>query len=198
MRYKYYYMSKMYRWERFQARNRQEWRAWLEENHQSSPGIWLVYYKKDSEKTGISYDDAVEEALSFGWIDSKVNKLDDERYMQVFTPRKPHSTWSRLNKNRIKKLEKEGLMRPEGTEKVEAAKKDGSWNILDDVEAMILPPDLEEALSRNKTARATYDSYADSVKKQIIWWVVSVRRPQTRKEHIQKIVESALQGESPF
>jgi uncharacterized protein YdeI (YjbR/CyaY-like superfamily) len=143
-------MSKMYRWGRFEPRSRQEWRNWLEENHQTSPGIWLVYYKKDSPKPTISYDDAVEEALSFGWIDSTVNKLDDERYMQVFTPRKTGSTWSRLNKNRIGKLDKNGLMMPAGIEKVETAKKDGSWNILNDVEDLTVPKDLMKRYLKTK------------------------------------------------
>ena len=87
-------MSKLDQFERYYAKNRKEWRKWLEENHAKAPGVWLIYYKKCADKKCVSYDDAVEEALSFGWIDSKVNKLDDERYMQVFTPRKPKSIWS--------------------------------------------------------------------------------------------------------
>jgi uncharacterized protein YdeI (YjbR/CyaY-like superfamily) len=191
-------MSKLYHLERFEARNRQEWRQWLEENHLTSPGIWLIYYKKGANQPTISYDDAVEEALSFGWIDSTVNKLDKERYMQLFTPRKAGSTWSRLNKQRIKKLGKNGLMMPAGIEKVEKAKKDGSWNILNDVEDLIVPKDLKEALSQNKDAQSHYNSYTDSVKKQILWWISSAKKPQTRKNRVEKVVLSAENGKKPF
>jgi uncharacterized protein YdeI (YjbR/CyaY-like superfamily) len=120
--------NRMDQFERCEARNRKEWRKWLQNNYSTSPGIWLVYYKKDSDKPTISYDEAVEEALSFGWIDSKANTLDDERYMQVFTPRKQGSIWSKINKQRVEKLIKNELMTSPGLEKVEVAKKDGSWN----------------------------------------------------------------------
>ena len=120
-------MSKLDQFERYYARDRKEWRKWLEKNHDTSPGVWLIYHKKCSDEPCVSYDEAVEEALSFGWIDSKVNKLDDERYMQVFTPRKPKSIWSKLNKQRVKKLIEQGLMTSAGLEKIEAAKEDGSW-----------------------------------------------------------------------
>ena len=121
-------MSKIDQYGRFYARNRKEWREWLEKNYDTSPGIWLIYHKKCADKTCVSYDDTVEGALSFGWIDSKVNKLDDERYMQVFTPRKPKSIWSKINKQRVEKLIEQGLMTPAGLEKIETAKADGSWD----------------------------------------------------------------------
>ena len=123
-------MSKLDQFERYYAKDRKEWRKWLENNHATSQGIWLIYYKKCADKTCVSYDEAVEEALSFGWIDSKVNKLDDERYMQVFTPRKPKSIWSKLNKQRVQKIIEQGLMTPAGLEKIETAKKPSNTECL--------------------------------------------------------------------
>ena len=184
--------------ERIYVRDREEWNRWLSENHETSHGIWLIYYKKKSNKPGISYDDAVEEALSFGWIDSKVNALDEERYMQVFTPRKPGSTWSKLNKQRIEKLMKNGLMKPSGLEKVEAAKKDGSWNFLDDIENLVIPDDLREILDQNPSASKSYEAYTDSVKKQVLYWIASAKRNETRIRRIKKIVEKAENNENPF
>ncbi|MBI5460139.1 YdeI family protein [Methanobacterium sp.] len=193
-------MSKSLRdqFQRFYARNREEWRWWLTEHHETSPGVWLIYYKKNSEKTGISYDDAVEEALSFGWIDSKVNTLDEERYMQVFTPRKPGSTWSKLNKQRIEKLMKKGLMNPRGLEKVEAAKKDGSWNFMDDIEDLVVPEDLKNALNKDKIAFDNFEAFSGSVKKQVLYWIASAKKDETRIKRIEKTLESIKKGETPF
>jgi uncharacterized protein YdeI (YjbR/CyaY-like superfamily) len=114
--------------ERFYAKDRRDWREWLEKNHVASPGVWLIYYKKESGKPRVSYEDAVEEALCFGWIDSKSNTIDEERYMQLFTPRNPKSPWAPSNKKRVEKLIEEGLMMPAGLEKIEAAKKNGLWD----------------------------------------------------------------------
>ncbi|HML05119.1 MAG TPA: YdeI/OmpD-associated family protein [Methanobacterium sp.] len=190
--------NKMDSWERLEAKDRIEWRQWLQNNHSTSPGIWLVYYKKDSGKTTISYDDAVEEALSFGWIDSKANTLDDGRYMQVFTPRKPGSIWSKINKQRVEKLTKDGLMTPAGLEKIEAAKKDGSWNFLDDIENLIIPEDLKEYLDFNESVKTNFEAYSISVKKQILYWIKSAKREATRKNRIEKVVELAAENKKPF
>src|SRR6185312_14358897 len=122
--------------ERYYAKDRHEWRKWLEENAATSQGVWLIYYKQSSGKPCVPYAEAVEEALCFGWIDSRANALDDERSMQLFTPRKPKSPWSRLNKERIERLMREGRMTPAGLAKIEAAKRDGSWGAYDAVEAL--------------------------------------------------------------
>lgn len=190
--------TKLEEYERVYARNRQEWRKWLEKNYASSPGIWLVYHKKNAEGPCVSYDEAVEEALSFGWIDSKVNKLDKERYIQVFTPRKPRSIWSRSNKERVRTLIKEGLMTPAGLEKVEIAKKDGSWNFIDDIENLIIPEDLKEALKANARAKDNFESFSNSVKKQILYWIKSAKRPETRIRRIEKTVSLAELNKNPW
>lgn len=182
----------------YYPKTRKEWRKWLEKNHGSVKGIWIIYYKKGSGKATVSYEDAVEEALSFGWIDSTVNTLDEERYQQLFTPRKPHSTWSSLNKKRVEKLIKNGSMTPAGLEKIEKAKYNGSWTILDDVEDLIIPEDLENKFKKNKKALAIYESFSDSVKKQILWLIASAKRPDTRVRRINKIIKSLKNGEKPF
>ncbi|MBI5679351.1 MAG: YdeI/OmpD-associated family protein [Methanobacterium sp.] len=191
-------MSKLDQFERFEAKNRKEWHNWLQQNHLTSPGIWLIYYKKGSGKPTVSYDGAVEEALSFGWIDSKVNALDKERYMQIFTPRKPGSIWSKLNKQRVEKLVNDGLMMPAGLKKVESAKKDGSYYFLDDIEALIIPEDLKEALNANELAKKHFEAFSDSVKKQILYWIKTAKRPQTRKNRIEKTVILAAENKTPF
>ena len=183
--------------ERYYARSRDEWREWLKKNHQTSPGIWFIYYKKVTGERTVSYEDAVEEALRFGWIDSKVKTLDKKRYMQVFTPRKPGSTWSKLNKNRIKKLTKQGLMTPAGLEKVESAKKDGSWNMLSDVEDLILPDDLKKDLAADEKAEKNFQQYNDSTKKQMLWWIVSAKRSETRERRLKKVLNLVRHNQRP-
>jgi uncharacterized protein YdeI (YjbR/CyaY-like superfamily) len=191
-------MNKSDQLPRFYPHNRQEWRDWLEENHQSSLGLWIIYYKKGTNKPTISYDEAVEDALSFGWIDSKVNAMDEHRYMQLFTPRKPGSTWSKINKKRIKKVIKLGLMKPAGMKKVEAAKEDGSWSILDDVEDLIIPKDLKKAFKKNRAAEINYSNFTSSTKKGILFWIASAKRPETRENRIKKTIEQVSNNKNPL
>lgn len=190
--------NKLDQLQRFEAESRKEWHDWLQENHLTSTGIWLVYYKKGSGKSTVSYEEAVEEALSFGWIDSKVNTLDEERYMQIFTPRKTGSIWSKLNKQRIKKLLDNELMMPAGLKKIEAAKEDGSWYFLDDIEGLIIPPDLKEALDSNDAAQNNFLKFSDSAKKQILYWIKTAKRENTRKNRIEKVVSHAAENKAPF
>lgn len=174
------------KFEKFYAKNRQEWHEWLDENHDKAKGIWLIYYKKNSDKPRVEYDEAVEEALVFGWIDSKVNNLDDIRYMQIFTPRKPGSKWSKTNKARVNKLIQNGSMHPAGMEKVNVAKKDGSWTFLDDIEDMIIPEDLKRSLKQNIKAESNFETFSDSSRKQILYWIASAKRADTRQRRIKK------------
>ena len=191
-------MSKLDQFERYYAKDRKEWRKWLEKNHDTSQGIWLIYHKKCSSEPCVSYDEAVEEALSFGWIDSKVKKLDEERYMQVFTPRKPKSIWSKLNKQRVQKVIEQGLMTPAGLKKIETAKKDGSWDFLEDIDNLVIPEDLVKSLNQNSPAKSNFESFSDSVKKQILFWIKSAKRPETRIKRIKKVVMLAEKNEKPF
>jgi len=176
--------------ERYYAKDRKTWRKWLEKNHKSSPGIWLVYYKKNSGKTRVSYSDAVEEAICFGWIDSTLNPVDEDSYMQLFMPRKPKSGWSKLNKERVEKMAEQGLMTEAGFEKIELAKKHGTWNKLDQVETFTLPPDLEKVFKTNKEAKKYFDSLSTWNKKYLLYWLHNAKREETRLKRIEDIVQS--------
>jgi uncharacterized protein YdeI (YjbR/CyaY-like superfamily) len=172
-------------------KSRADWRKWLEENHARAEGIWLVSYKKATGRQSFDYEESVEEALCFGWIDSRGNKLDDERTMLWFAPRKAGSKWAKPNKERVAKLIKAGLMAPAGLAKVEAAKKDGAWNALDSVDALEIPPDLAKALSKNKTAREYFETFPRSVKRAILEWILNAKRPETRAKRIEETVTLA-------
>jgi uncharacterized protein YdeI (YjbR/CyaY-like superfamily) len=184
--------------ETFQAGSRAEWRRWLEAHHDSSSGIWLVSFKKASGKPGVSYPEAVEEALCFGWIDSRPNALDDERYMQYFSPRKRGSPWSKVNKERIARLLDQGLMAPPGLAKIEAAKRDGSWSAYDAIEALTVPDDLAAALRADPAAAANFRAFADSAKKQLLWWIASAKRSETRSTRVARLVEAAAANRNPL
>lgn len=180
------------------ASDRQGWRQWLEQNHRTSPGIWLIYYKVKSGKPSIQYSEAVKEALCFGWIDSKVKSLDEDRYQQVFTPRKPKSVWSQLNKQYIEELIQQGQMTPAGLEKINAATQDGSWTSLDEIEALTLPLDLRQALEANNTAKQNFTALSRSTKKNILYWISSAKRPETRLKRIEQAVSSVAQNKNPL
>jgi uncharacterized protein YdeI (YjbR/CyaY-like superfamily) len=180
--------------DRTEAPTRASWRAWLAKHHDTSPGVWLVYHKKGSGVPGVGYEEAVEEALCFGWIDSRVRSLDDRRYMQLYTPRTPGSNWSRLNKERIARLTAAGTMADAGLAAVEAAKSDGSWAQLDAVEGLIEPAELRGALDRRPIARSNFDAFSDSVKKQALYWVYSAKREDTRARRISDVVAAATEN----
>jgi uncharacterized protein YdeI (YjbR/CyaY-like superfamily) len=186
------FMSKIKReFESFAPASRAEWRQWLADNHTTSDRLWLIYYKKESGKPSLSYDEAVEEALCFGWIDSVVNKVDAERYKQLFSPRKVKSNWSRLNKERVARLIEQGLMMPSGLAKIEAAKQDGTWTALDAVEDLVIPEDLVAAFASQPVARANFDAFSRSVKRGILEWLLNAKRPETRAKRIAEIVAKA-------
>lgn len=178
----------------YHPKTRAEWRKWLAANHSISKGIWLILVKKGARLAGIMYSDAVEEALCFGWIDSRPGTLDTERYRLYFSPRKPGSVWSRLNKQRIRKLVKEGNMTSAGLTKIEAAKKDGSWNKLDAIDRLEIPMDLLEQLSANEEAKRNFEGFSPSSKKIILFWIASAKRDETRQRRIEETVRLAAQN----
>ncbi|BAY66198.1 hypothetical protein NIES22_63110 [Calothrix brevissima NIES-22] len=180
------------------AKDRQEWREWLQRNHHSSIGVWLIYYKVKSGKPSIKYSEAVKEALCFGWIDSKVKTIDTERYMQIFTPRKPKSVWSKLNKQYIEELITQNLMTEAGLKKIETAKENGSWSSLDAIEALTIPADLQLALTANETANKYFEALSKSSKKNILSWIESAKRPETRLKRIQQTIISVAQNKNPL
>jgi uncharacterized protein YdeI (YjbR/CyaY-like superfamily) len=180
-----------------EPRTREEWRAWLEANHATSPGVWLAIGKKGFTVTTLTYEEAVREALAFGWIDSVVNRLDAERFKQLMTPRKKGSIWARSNKQRVEQLIAEGRMTPAGREVIEAAKADGSWYSLDDVEALLVPEDLATALAADPPAAANFDAFSASARKMILYWIAEAKRPETRAKRIGQTVAAAREGRSP-
>jgi uncharacterized protein YdeI (YjbR/CyaY-like superfamily) len=177
--------------ERVHIENRNEWRAWLEKNHERQGGIWLVTFKKHCADKYVPYDDIVEEALCFGWIDSVTRKLDGDRSMLWLSPRKPGSGWSKLNKERVERTIAAGLMTPAGLEKIDAAKQDGSWNALDAIEALEIPSDLDEALASYPSARGNFDAFPRSVRRGILEWIATAKRPQTRAKRIEETARLA-------
>lgn len=183
--------------ETFCPSSRSEWRKWLTKNYSSKQSIWLIYYKKDAGKPSIAYTEAVDEALCFGWIDSKSKPIDADAYMQYFCQRKPNSVWSKVNKEKIIRLIKEGLMTQAGYDVIERAKANGSWTILDDAEALIVPPDLEEKLKSNETAQSYFEKLSRSDKRNILQWLVLAKQAATRQKRIEEIVILAAQEEKP-
>jgi uncharacterized protein YdeI (YjbR/CyaY-like superfamily) len=174
---------------------RAEWRAWLEQNHTRPNGVWMISYKKAVGKPYVTYDEAVEEALCFGWIDSKGNKLDDERTMLWFTPRKPRTGWSKPNKERVVRLLAAGLMAEAGQAKIDAAQRDGSWSALDAVEALEIPPDLAAALATYESAQTHFEAFPRSVKRSILVWVASAKTPATRARRIEETARLAQENQ---
>ena len=178
-----------------EAPTRDIWRTWLEIHGAAEKGAWLVMQKKGSPNPGVTYEEAVEEALCFGWIDSRANRADETTYLQMFSPRKPGGTWAASNKARIERLIAEGRMMPAGLALIESAKADGSWNALDDIDALTMPDDLTAALAENPAARANFDAFPASSKKIILFWVASAKRPETRAKRIAEVAEKAARNE---
>jgi uncharacterized protein YdeI (YjbR/CyaY-like superfamily) len=185
-------------YEQYYAPDRAAWRAWLQEHHLTAPGVWLIYYKKRSGKPRVVYADAVEEALCFGWIDSRPNTLDAERYAQLFTPRQVKSPWSRLNKERVERLIAQGLMAPAGLAAIEAAKQAGTWDSYDEIEDLRIPPDLQEAFAQNVEAQRHFTSFSPTTQKQLLWWLASAKRPETRARRLGQLVAAAAENSNPL
>ena len=166
---------------------RKDWRLWLSENHHKEKEIWLIYYKKHTGKPRVPYGDAVEEALCFGWIDSIVRTIDDERYMQKFTPRKAKSNWSDSNKKRVEKLIHTGEMTKAGLEKIEAAKTNGSWDkIITATKSFEMPIELKSALGINHGARDFFNNLSPSCQRQYIGWIASARKEETKQRRVKE------------
>jgi uncharacterized protein YdeI (YjbR/CyaY-like superfamily) len=178
-------------------RTRADWRAWLAANHARKSEIWLLYYKKGSGKASVTYAEALEEALCYGWIDSTVNAVDAEKYAQRWTPRKDRSIWSSRNKTLVARLEAEGRMTEAGRAKVRTARKNGSWHALDRMDAILEPPgEFLEALER-AGARAAFEAFPPSHKKQFVGWIVQAKRPETRERRIGIAVSMIKAGRRP-
>jgi uncharacterized protein YdeI (YjbR/CyaY-like superfamily) len=178
------------------VKNRYEWRDWLLKNHDKEKDVWLVYYKKETGRPTLKYDDSVEEALCFGWIDSIIKKVDEEKYVRKFTPRKPDSYWSEPNKQRVEKMIKAGLMTPHGLNKIEAAKKTGVWDKNARPQLSFeMHPEFEEALKKNSRAKEIFENLSPSHKKQYLGWIEVAKRPETKERRIKEAITLLEKGE---
>ncbi len=171
-----------------------DWRAWLADNHARPEGVWLITYRPATGKTPFSYEQAVEEALCFGWIDGQANKLDDERTMLWFAPRRPGSGWARTNKARIERLIADGRMTPAGLSKIEAAQADGSWTLLDSVERLEVPDDLAAEFDKYPDARAHFDAFPPSARRMALAWIAMAKRPETRAKRVSETARLAQEN----
>jgi uncharacterized protein YdeI (YjbR/CyaY-like superfamily) len=170
------------------------WREWLAANHATSRGVWVLSYKATAGKPRLTYDEAVEEALCFGWIDSKPNKYDDERSLQYYSPRKPRSNWSALNKTRVARLLEAGLIAPAGLRMIELAKQTGTWDALNDVEETVIPADLRIALQANPPAETNFEAFPKSIRRGILEWILNAKRPETRQKRVDETATLAAQN----
>jgi uncharacterized protein YdeI (YjbR/CyaY-like superfamily) len=191
------------RFEKVEIRSQAEWHQWLKQNHTQSESIWVVTFKKNRKDGGenhVPWVQIVEEAICFGWIDSRVAKLDDDRSMVLVSPRKPTSAWSRVNKDLVARLESEGRLQPAGLAKIGAAKANGLWNKLDEVENLTVPPDLAETLDQYPAAPAHWEAFPRSIKRGILEWILNAKTPETRARRISetaRLAEKNVRANTP-
>ena len=165
-----------------------EWRSWLHQNHDSSNGVYLIFYKVSSNKPSMRWEEAVKVALCYGWIDSTVKRLTDEKRQQYFTPRKPKSVWSKLNKSYIKELTKEKLIHPSGKASIKIAKANGSWDALNNVDNEVIPTNLQKAFDANPQAFTNYKNFAPSYRRGYLYWLYAAKREGTQQKRITEII----------
>ena len=179
--------------ELLQPTSAEEWSAWLRDHHERPQGVWLVSPRRAVDRP-FSYEEAVIEALRYGWVDSTVKPVDEQRSKMWFAPRRRGSIWTRINKGRIARLEEAGLLEPAGAAAVAVAKQTGMWTLMDAVEDCLVPDDLAAAFDRHPGAREHWESWSPSAQKLILSWIVLAKRPQTRAERVVTTAEKAAQG----
>jgi uncharacterized protein YdeI (YjbR/CyaY-like superfamily) len=181
----------------YYAKSREDWRNWLLTHHRTQPAVWLFFYKKASPHPSLSWSEAVDEALCFGWIDSKKQSIDADSYRQFYCKRKAHSTWSKINKEKITQLTNEGQMMPAGLDAVQTARKNGSWTTLDTAEALVIPNDLEKALFARAGAKAFFMNQSATNRKRMLHWIAMAKRDETRKTRVDRVVAAVAKGTLP-
>ncbi|MDX2128176.1 MAG: YdeI/OmpD-associated family protein [Chloroherpetonaceae bacterium] len=174
-----------------EANSAAAWRAWLQAHHQTHKSVWLIIYRKESGIPSVYYPEAVDEALCFGWVDSKPNKRDDVSYYQFFAKRNPKSNWSAINKKKVERLIAEGKMMPAGLEMVALAKQTGTWEALEKVDALILPEDLLSRFQSNQVAYSNWEKFPPSSKRGILEWIQAAKKVETRTKRIDETVSLA-------
>ncbi|MDT0678765.1 YdeI/OmpD-associated family protein [Autumnicola musiva] len=183
--------------ETFCPSSQTDWRNWLIENHISKQSVWLVFYKKNFKNPTLFWSEAVDEALCFGWIDSVKKTIDDIGYKQLFSKRKAQSTWSKINKEKVDYLIEQGLMREAGLKSIRIAEQNGYWTILDKVEKLIIPRDLDRAFKTKGNSKDFFLSLSKSKRKALLQWIVLAKLNETREKRISKIAELASNNEVP-
>jgi len=178
----------------FYAKNQQAWRNWLKKNHQQEKSVWLIIYKKNSGIPSVYYPEAVDEALCFGWIDSKPNKRDDESYYQFFAQRNPKSKWSKVNRDKVERLMAAGKIATAGLAAITTAQQNGTWNALDDVEAINIPEDLSALFKKNKIAWENFNAFSRSSKRGILEWILNAKKAETRTKRLEETVRLASEN----
>jgi uncharacterized protein YdeI (YjbR/CyaY-like superfamily) len=178
----------------FHAKTRKEWRKWLDKNHESEKSVWLIIYKKESNTQSIYYPEAVDEALCFGWIDSKPNKRDEISFYQFFSKRNPKSNWSKVNKEKVARLMEQGLVHCAGLRMIEIAHQNGTWTALDEVENITIPDDLKALFLRNKIALDNWERFPRSSRRGILEWIMNAKKPETRHNRIDETVKLAAEN----
>ena len=176
------------------AKSRKDWQRWLQKNHQSERSVWLIIFHKDCETKTVYYNEAVEEAICFGWIDSVANKRDDESKYQFFAQRKPKSNWSKANRERAERMIEQGLMTEAGIKMIELAKQTGTWEALADIQASVIPGDLQKLFDKTKTAFENFQAFPSSSKRIILEWILNAKKPETRQKRIEETVKSAAKN----
>ncbi len=183
--------------ETFTPTSREDLRNWLEKNHLSNDSIWLIYHKKSTGNSSLTWSEAVDEALCFGWIDSRRKTLSENQFIQYFCKRKAKSSWSKINKEKLIELEKKGLIHPAGYESIRIAKENGSWEMLDEAENHILPADLERAISEIPEGMERFNSWSKSIQKMALHWLLFAKKEETRLKRIAKITSYIEQNIKP-
>lgn len=178
----------------FHPKTRDAWRSWLTQHHLTEKSVWLIIYHKDSAEPSVYYEEAVEEALCFGWVDSKPNKRDNESYYLFMAQRKPNSNWSKLNRQRAEKMIAAGLMAKAGLAAISIAKQTGTWDALEDVQNSVVPPDLANALLSNPAAQSNFEAFPPSSKRIILEWILNAKKPETRQKRIEETVTLAAKN----
>ncbi|NQV14189.1 YdeI/OmpD-associated family protein [bacterium] len=180
------------------VRSREEWRLWLSENHNDHDQMWLIIYKKHTGKQIMTKTEAMDEAICFGWIDSLVKGIDDEKYMQKFTPRKPDSQWSEVNKSRVAQLEAQGLIEPAGKALIEHARETGEWFVTRSTPKNIeMSPGLTKALGKSSGAKERWDTLPASHRRKYLQWISQAKREATKQNRIKKTIKMLTSGQSP-
>ena len=174
--------------------DRKDWRDWLKQHHETEKEIWLVYPRKATGKPRIEYNDVVEEALCFGWIDSKAKKRDHESFYLTFSPRNPKSVWSKINRERAGRMIASGLMTESGQKMIDLAKQTGTWEALDEIENLSIPPDLFSLLAGHEKALHNFNAFPPSSKRLILGWIQQAKRPVTRQQRIEETVRLAAEN----